>query len=205
VGKGADETMKRITIILLVLVAAIFSSQHAQAGPFGLEMGMKLEAIGGGPEELKKGFYKIKTVPKPHTAFETYIVQVGQKTGLCYIKAVGKDVTTNVYGVQLESAFEEMEAKVAQTYGKHDKTDLLMPGSIWKEPQDFMMGLLKKDRMLAAVWSAKYGSQLTENLKAVSLMAYAQTRNTGHLGLEYQFTNEKDCDTEVSAEEDRVL
>jgi hypothetical protein len=188
------------------LVTAIFLCvTNAEAGPFGLEMGMTLKDLGGTPTELAKGMHSMTTVPKPHPAFEAYVVKIGPKSGLCSIKAVGKSIETSVYGTQLRSAFNEMEAKLTQTYGKDKKIDILMPGSMWKEPNDFMMGMLKKDRMLAAEWEAQYGSNVTGNLRYVALMARALSADAGDIVLEYNFQNKDECDAEIAAEEDEAL
>jgi len=33
--------------------------------------------------------------------------------------------------------------------------DMLLPGRIWNEPNDWMMELIKKERWLAALWEAE--------------------------------------------------
>ena len=68
---------------------------NAMAGPFGLNMGMSLKEIGGKPKKIANGKYEIVDIPKPHSAFESYIVQVSPKSGLCWIKAISKDIATS--------------------------------------------------------------------------------------------------------------
>jgi len=121
------------------------------AKPFGLKMGMSLTDIGGRPEILENRFYKLSSVPNPHSSFESYAVKVAPRGGLYFIKAVGKDVATSSYGAELIAAFNEMEGKLEAIYGKHRKINELFPGSIWDEPNEWMMGLIQKERMLVAV------------------------------------------------------
>lgn len=195
--------LKVAALNLAIIVLA--QAANAEPGPFGLEMGMTLKDIGGSPEQFSKGKYTITTVPKPHSAFERYVVKVGPKSGLCYIKAVGKPVETNAYGLELSSVFNNMSAKLTQIYGKQKKMDLLLPGSIWNEPNDFMMGLLKDERKLYEIWSAENKSNLTGSLESVILGAKATSKDTGIIVIDYTFKNEKECEAEIAAEEDGAL
>lgn len=197
------KALKSATLIIATI--ALVQTANAEAGPFGLEMGMTLKDIGGSPEQISKGKYRITTVPKPHSAFERYVVQVGPKSGLCFIKAVGKPVETNAYGIELRSAFNNMSAKLTQIYGKQSRMDLLLPGSIWKEPNEFMIGLLKNERKLYDVWSVEHKSSLTGNLESVALGARPLSMDTGSITIDYSFKNKKECDAEIAAEEDGAL
>ena len=79
------KTPKNILIIFLFITAGL------HAGPFGLEMGMTIDEIDADATELSPGLYQLPKVPKPHSAFEAYIVKIGPKSGLCWIKAIGKE------------------------------------------------------------------------------------------------------------------
>lgn len=183
----------------------LLCATNAMAGPFGLEMGMSLKDIGGKPEKVASGKYKLSSVPKPHSAFEAYIVQVSPKHGLCWIKAIGKDIRTSAYGLELKSAFNEMKGKLEKSYGKNETIDRLMPGSIWKEPNDFMMGMIKKERFLMSCWDSEKGSTLTEHIKQIGLMAHPSSQDKGYLTIEYSFDNSEACDAELAAQEDGAL
>lgn len=175
------------------------------AGPFGLGMGMSLKDIGGSPRKIAPGKYELTDVPNPHSAFKKYIVQVAPKNGLCWIKAIGKDISTSAYGIELKSAFNDMKGKLEKSYGEHATTDLLMPGSIWKEPNEFMMGMIKKERFLMAIWNSTKSSRLTNNIKQIGLDAKPNGRDNGYITVEYSFTNEESCEAELSAKEDSTL
>lgn len=193
---------------LLVSIAcgiSLAASHIAMAGPFGLSMGMSIEQIDSKAKEVAPGKFVTKNVPKPHSAFEQYAVQVGKKNGLCWIKAIGKDISTSSYGIELRSAFEEMKGKLTKAYGKGETTDLLMPGSIWKEPNEFMMAMIKKERFLMAGWSTEKGSKLKGNIKQVGLIASPGGRSKGYLSVEYYFSNNEACDKEIAAQEDDAL
>jgi len=189
----------------MIVIVELFLSSSAIAGPFGLEMGMSLKEIGGTPENIAYGKYKLTSVPKPHSAFEFYVIQVAPNSGLCWIKAIGKDIATSSYGLELKSEFSEMEKKLEGTYGKHKIMDFLMPGSIWNEPNEWMMGLIKKERVLMALWDKKEGSALPANLETVALIASPSSRDKGYISIEYLFANEESCNAELAAQEDDAL
>jgi len=175
------------------------------ARPFGLEKGMSLKDIGGNPEEVGSGIYRLINAPKPHSAFEAYIIKVAPKGGLCWIKAVGKDMTTSSYGLELRNAFREMERKLATTYGKHKTMDFLMTGSIWNEQNEWMMGLIKKERILMAIWESTEGSSLPSDLKQIGLIAKANAQDNGYVAIEYSFINIDSCEAELAEQEDQAL
>jgi len=139
----------------------------SKKGPFGFWMGMTLEEVGGEPNEIAPAKYLLVTVPKPHSAFESYALQIIPKCGLSWIKAIGHTIQTSVYGVELQKAFDSLQKKLAASYGKGNRTDFLMPGSIWNEPRDWMQSLLNKERYLMAVWSSEHSSTLTNSLMSV--------------------------------------
>jgi hypothetical protein len=146
--------------MLLFVLMGLFCATGATAGPFGLEMGMSLKDIGGKPEKVGPGKYKLTNVPRPHSAFGMYVVQVAPVGGLCWIKAIGKTLATSSYGIELKSALKKMEQKLEASYGKHKTIDFLMPGSYWDEPRDWMTGLIKKERVFGAIWEAEEKSSL---------------------------------------------
>ena len=195
--------MKRSGIALLI--AGLMYATTAMAGPFGLDMGMTIKEVGGKPEKIANGKYKLTSVPKPHSAFESYLVQVSPKGGLCWIKAIGKDIPTSVYGLELKSAFNEMKGKLEKAYGEHNTIDMLLPGSIWTESNEFMQALIKKERVLAAIWDSESGSTLKDNIKQIGLLANPIVRNKGYIAIEYSFSNVEACEAELAAQEDGAL
>ena len=143
----------------------------SKKGPFGLRMGMSLAELEAEAIEVAPAKYRVSTVPKPHSAFESYVLQIAPVNGLAWIKAIGHTIPTSVYGLELKAAFEAMEKKLSATYGKEKKTDILLQNSIWNEPRDWMQSLLNRERILIAEWSAAHGSSLPEGLSAVGLVA----------------------------------
>jgi hypothetical protein len=177
-------------------------------GPFGLYMGMSLNdltAAGCGTKPVAPGKYLVDNVPKPHSLFEKYAVQIGPQSGLSWIKAIGKTIPTSVFGMELKSAFDSLETKLASTYGRFDRTDLLLPDSIWNEPRDWMQGLLNRERYLMSAWSKDKRSTLTDSLTSVAVACTAIDTDSGYLSVEYTFENEPAAEAEISRAEDDAL
>lgn len=130
-----------------IITAAAFlaASTLAQAGPFGLSMGMPKSQIKGLEGTGTPFMYTTESVPTPSSQFKTYVMQVGDKNGLCVIKAISDTISTNRYGFALKDKFNALKDALTKKYGKHKTQDFLMPGSIWDEPEDFMAGLTKNE------------------------------------------------------------
>ena len=175
------------------------------SGPFGLYMGMSLNQLDAQPLENVLGKYILASVPKPHSAFDSYVVQVGNSSGLSWIKAIGNDIATSVYGIELKTAFDEMKVKLDRAYGEGELTDMLLHDSIWNEPKDWMQSLINRERILMSVWDSSKGARLKNNLTSIALGANASDTDNGFIFVEYQFANSDACDEELAAEEDAVL
>jgi hypothetical protein len=192
--------MSRLAAVAFVLLFA----RSVSAGPFGFERGMTLAQIGEA-KKIGPGMYQVTEVPKPHSAFESYVVQIGPTTGLCWIKGIGTTVQTGAYGTQLQAGFHEMKEKLAAIYGVARVNDTLNDGSIWNEPRDWMMGLVKKERRLAAIWSTDRNKTFPAEFKTVGLFANALDGEQGFLTVEYAFSNEDACEAEIAKTEDSSL
>lgn len=172
-------------------------------GPFGLEAGLSkknIEDMTG--EDLKPvvnstNLYTSESLPKQNADFEAYGLLISPKAGLCQIRAIGKNVDTDSYGIALKSKYEELSDSLSSIYGKADKNDFLLPGSIWKEPQDWMMALNKKERFLSAEWKGTKGAPLKNNLRSVSVEVRANGSSKGYIFLQYDFSNSDICKSEI--------
>ena len=131
---------KTKTFILTIL---ILISSHSIAGPFGTEMGMSKDELGIKSVTEKIGTYqwKLSSLPKSSNLFEYYVVVVTPENGLCFLKTVGKNVTTSVYGTELRSVFDRVNNSLKKKYSKGSVADFLNSGSIWDEPKDFMIAV----------------------------------------------------------------
>ncbi|MDH1546468.1 hypothetical protein [Enterobacter ludwigii] len=172
-------------------------------GPFGLEAGLTQknieDMIGAKLKPLPDSvnLYTSDKLPKQNADFEMYGLLISPKAGLCQIRAVGKNIDTDSYGLALKSRFEDLSSSLSSLYGKAETTDLLLAGSIWKEPQDWMMGLNKKERFLSATWKGTKETPLKNNITAISIEARANSSAQGYVYLQYTFTNDDVCQAEI--------
>lgn len=155
-------------------------------------IGAKLKPL---PDSVN--LYTSDKLPKQNADFEMYGLLISPKAGLCQIRAVGKNIDTDSYGLALKSRFEDLSSSLSSLYGKAETTDLLLAGSIWKEPQDWMMGLNKKERFLSATWKGTKETPLKNNIAAISIEARANSSAQGYVYLQYTFTNDDVCQAEI--------
>lgn len=180
-------------------------------GPFGLEAGLTQknieDMIGAKLKPLPDSvnLYTSDKLPKQNADFEMYGLLISPKAGLCQIRAVGKNLDTDSYGLALKSRFEDLSSSLSSLYGKAETTDLLLAGSIWKEPQDWMMGLNKKERFLSATWKDTKETPLKNNIGAISIEARANSSAQGYVYLQYTFTNDDVCQAEIEGEKKSSL
>lgn len=135
----------------------------------------------------------LRTAPKPHPAFEVYTLIISPELGVLKIGAVGVTISTSSFGTEIHNSFVEIRDAVSETYGKPStEFDFVQSGSLWTEPNDWMMGLLKKERSLDAYWISKKAHpengtiELPNDIGAISLEATALSTEKGYLTLTYE-------------------
>lgn len=181
------------------------SSKAIGNGPFGLSKGLRKEDLDINMMEIKPCFYRAETLPKKHSAFEYYFLQITPVQGLSWVKAIGNPVATNPYGNELQSAFETMKGKLENIYGRPEMFDFLMHDSIWDEPRDWMQGIANGERRLAAQWDRKKGKDLPSDLQSIFLYAAAEDTHSGYIAIEYAFGNFEASEKEIGMLEDDAL
>jgi len=170
------------------------------SGPLGFEAGINGDVIekmtGETPRLVKESenLYLIDRAPKPNDAFEQYGLVISPTVGLCVVKAIGKTIQTNDFGHQLQAGYDTMKEALTAIYGKPKTYDFLMPSSIWKDSNDWMTGLYKQDRTLAAEWK---GPGIKNYINSISIDARALSRDKGYFVVEYTFNNSPECTAEL--------
>lgn len=165
--------------------------------PFGLRQGMSAEELGVMAANVGGGMYKLTSVPLPHPDIEFYVAQVSPRTGLCYVKGVGKPVRTSGNGTELQSQFASMRDEISASFGHSRTVDLLLSDSMWEGPRDWMAGLAERERVLFAHWTTETRANLGPHLTNVFVGAKAKDSESGYLVVEYYFDNEPDCQEEI--------
>jgi hypothetical protein len=128
--------------------------------------------------------YEFNTAPSPHKRFDTYQLKIIPGEGLLALRAGGVVIYTNVYGTALKAAYEEIQSDMKSTFGPGTASDFVNAGSLWTNPQDWMTGLLKKERILETFWEP---AQHLNGIAAIKLSAAALIRGAGMLEIRYDF------------------
>ena len=182
----------------------IFATGAVAAGPFGLNKGDSLSALKPlGLEPAKSaGFYYAKSVPSPHPQFSFYGLGITPEEGLCKIIAISKPIETSVYGSELKDRFESMRDALIAKYGEGKTYDYLRHGSIWDESKDWMMALIKKERVLETYWT---GGTYPDGVTGINLEVSADERDSGQITLSYEFDNFAACRARTKAKDNESL
>lgn len=188
-------------------VCLISSGVATADGPFGLSMGMSQDDMGPLEPMDSPLLFMAEQVPVPSSHFDMYVVMMGEKAGLCAVRTITDPIDTNRFGHALTREFEKLQDALAERYNNEGtKVDLVMPGSLWDEPQDFMMGLRRDDRKLVTLWEANDNTAMAAaNLSTITLEAKALTRSKGVLVLQYEFENMTQCREESRQQENQGL
>ena len=186
---------------LAIFTLGMLMNGAAIAGPFGWKIGQSLQDLGLTPSDQTKstGVYQVTTAPAGSNLIDFYSLTVGPTQGLCKIGAAGNDVQSSSYGTELRSAYNRFTDIFDKKFGGGKEYDFLYAGSIWDDRDDFMMGLLKKERTLTKFYSADEGSVMTDGLRTVMVDAKGLSTDKGYIAISYEFSNVDQCIEELEA------
>ena len=106
----------------LISMFCLIAFQVFAAGPFGFEYGMTKQQVIAlvGQDAVKKttaDALEVTTAPKPHPAFESYILIISPARGLLKIVAIGNTIRTNPFGSEVQQGFATLQSLVVNNYG----------------------------------------------------------------------------------------
>jgi hypothetical protein len=184
--------MRHISVIVLfrIWLLTIVCTLPCHAASFGFERGMTPEQVtslvGASaitntmPDQLGGVQYTLSTAPSPHREFAQYILVFSKESGLLRVVAIGKELVTSSDGLQLRDHYDSLCTAMKTTYELDRQLDFARPGSLWNKPRDFMMGLLKNDRVLAAFFKDGHGGH-------VIIEPSATDNSTGYITVSYEY------------------
>jgi len=178
-------------IILLILTKNLYADD---IGPFGVNSETniaKIETCELSKEKLT--VYSCSHLPKDHDTFKDFIVFYAEGIGVCKIIAVSKVIDTNVYGAGLKNEVDIVSKQISEKYGTFRKFDFLMAGSIWREPNEWMRSLIKKERYYSYYWSKETKFKQQHNISSITMDAVALDQNNGTIALTFEFENFNKC------------
>ena len=195
-----EVNVKKVVMFSILLLCCVVLF----AGPFGLEMGWTIDEVKSNGAEVffNQGDVYIIKPPKVHNSFDIYFVEVSPDFGVYRISAMAENIETSSNGDKLLSEYNKIKDHLSMSYGEPDIViNRLDYGSIWDEPQDFMMSLVLDERVVLANWVS---SDATEKMK-IGLMASADSPNSGSILLFYASENSDIADSQDEAMEASIL
>lgn len=184
--------------VVFFAVAFLTSTLVRAEGPFGVTMGTPIASY---PTCVKvadqPGFYKCASVPKPHPAFEAYVLQAFPETGVCYIKAIGKNISDGGSGVQTKLAMAELSGQITAKYGTAPKLYDFNNSGTFDEPQYWVLSLKEKSRTYGDMWT--FAPPTETGVATITLSAVALDTSTTFIAAEFEFSNNTRCDKIVKA------
>lgn len=164
------------------------------SAPFGIVIfsskdSLEIESECGGEK------YAVKP-PRPHPSFQDYIAQVSDSLGVVWVKALASPAPIDAYGNSLRTAVDKIAEQVSLKYGTPEKTDILLHGAMWDEPQYWMNALQEGQRYYSYAWK-RPRNQLDQDLESVFVGAAAFGGGQGGVIIEYASTRMADHEKEL--------
>lgn len=196
--------MFRLSFVFAALTAFALPgaiSVEAADGPFGVAMGQKGDELVF-DDDAGDGYYVLRSVPRPHSHFESYIVMYHEGTGVCLFRAVGIDVATGADGTALKAEYELIAGLVSRAYGNYDHYEHLADGSSLDGDDNYMKAMAHGEMLLQASWDEESKAELKNDITEVLLWGKATDAETGYVLLQYRFANWAECADSIEAEND---
>jgi len=181
----------RVMFTIIFILGGFLSPSSSLAGPFGFDLSTAPDTRHCKKLADRPLYYKCETAPRLHSDFEYVVIKYHPEIGLCMLKGVGRNVDTNLFGSDLKIRLEKISNQVSSIYGEPSEVvDFLFPGSIWDEPEDYMMSLVEGERLTFTTWDV---DPEVHSFNKVGVMQSALRRDTGYVSIEYYFPKNDDC------------
>ena len=165
-------------------------------GPFGIEMGSPVSSLGN-CKTKSANEVSCDTVPKPHPNFETFLVIHSEKTGVCAIVAIGKDMYDQGTALSMRGTIDELAGYMTRSYGPATLRDEIAKDSPHQKPIEWMTAFVNKKRTYLYRWPSAPGAKLKNNVQSIVLSLRPLNENFGYMLLRYEFTNFSACQSAI--------
>ena len=98
-----------------------------------------------------------------------------------------------------------LESAISKTYGKCERTDILMPDSSWDDPKYWMESIENKERYFFTSWTKESGAMLPKDMVGIYMGICANSSLSGYICLEYEFSNHEAVTKAATEAEDSTL
>jgi hypothetical protein len=167
------------------------------SAPFGIQLFSDLSGF-----EILNDYGQAKyqiTAPSPHPLFENYIVQATPSQGIVWVKGNAAAKIIDAFGNAVRAEVDRIASQLSGKYGKGRKSDFLLTGSIWDEPQYWMNALEDQTRIYAYIWDRSTGANLPDDLESVYVGAAAYGGGQGGATIEYSSTRISTAEAEIES------
>ena len=179
---------------VILLVASFTSSVAIANAPFGFDIGIHPAKYGFCSSAEDKNVYVCTTAPKPHSKFEMYGLFYSEGIELCRVSAVGNTIENDSYGDKARSIADNIVKQIAKKYGPEThKFDFLRAGSIWNEPSDWMMGILRDERSYVYVWLKEDGYKPVGSDESILLEIEGLSSRSGYIRVAFELSSMPRC------------
>ena len=126
----------------------------------------------------------LTTAPKPHPDFEEYVLIFSPTGGLLKVLAVGKNIDTDDYGIEIQNDFQRIVSAIEAKYGPPKDVFDTHAGELFTESSQWMMALLEKQRKLEAFW---FPNPPVNNVTSIDVEAKAVNSKEGYINVGFEF------------------
>lgn len=211
-AKAMSPKLTSIALFISLAASAQVAAAPQWEGPFGLKKGLTQEQLASATKGLKlisPGYYTFDAAPATYPGVDQYLAVVGPKTGLCKVMASFSLRHVSAYGEDIKDQVSRLSEALTEKYGKPTRIfDYLKPGSIWDKPNDWYMGLYKKERVLQHFWltdPTRNGKPLPNMLSAITIKATARGGSGADVDLAYEFDNIDECFASLKSADNAAL
>jgi hypothetical protein len=128
----------------------------------------------------------VNRAPSQPAGFSDFVLYFSNKDGLLKVVGNTAGIATFGSGYELNSRYNSLLDQLAATYGPPTKSfNFLESGSVWKDPGDFMRGLLKSERHLDAYWLNETALS-AKGYESMAIRAYALRNDKGWVSVAYE-------------------
>lgn len=164
----------------------------ARAGPFGFDMGQKIDRVDGA-EELRPNLYEVTSPPKPHPDFESVVLGAFDGTGICTIRGLGRDLENDGGGLSIRAKVDSLAEALEVKYGKPTKIDACSGDDITCDEKFWMMFLREGRRAYGYTWPSQNSAMKAAGIGDLVVLAQAGDISTSYPVLEFNSAEAEEC------------
>lgn len=177
--------MKKILLGIFIS----FITFSAYSGPFGLEIGQKIEDLNK-LMDLKQvknnsGWYHTTTVPVPYSDFDEYVLSILPEDGLCNVAGMSGPIKTNDNGEQFVKKFSQLESLLNAKYGIPSLRHIYQAGT-------FGIEKIHAGYQPVTFWDIQDNESIS-NITGVKLQVDSVSKDELVINLVYFFGDKKKC------------